>query len=166
MDIYISGRISGNPQHEQEFRKAALELSMAGHKAVVPQDIPPHEHDGPCPASYASAPGGHSAACYLRTDLSFMLTCDAIYLLRGWEKSVGARLEFSVAAMCGLTILYQEASELYKRLAVANIVNPGPPVELHVGPIAERYRDTHLSGPPVFEGDASQLHRRRYEGDE
>jgi hypothetical protein len=44
---------------------------------------------------------------YLKTDLQQLLRCDSIYMLRGWRKSKGARLEYYVAKALGYTILFE-----------------------------------------------------------
>lgn len=36
--------------------------------------------------------------------------CDGILMLRGWEQSKGAKLEFDVATSCGLEVWYQYRS--------------------------------------------------------
>ena len=36
-----------------------------------------------------------------------LVNCDAIYMLRGWEQSKGARAEHAVAVWIGLEIMYQ-----------------------------------------------------------
>lgn len=110
MKIYVSGPISGYADGNVDAFKAVRRvLERRGHDVVVPHDVPAHAHEGPCPPSYARGVGvDHtSAACYLRSDLRALLDCDAIYMLRRWELSVGARLEFEVAALCGLTIFYE-----------------------------------------------------------
>lgn len=111
MKIYISGPISGyENSNRPAFNQTALAVRALGHLPVIPHDIPPWPHDGPCPRSYAMGGNGdspHSAACFLRGDLSFMLrVCDALLMLKGWEASVGARLEHQVAASCGMPIYY------------------------------------------------------------
>jgi hypothetical protein len=105
MSIYISGPIAGYPAFKEVFESAAKHLRFLRFDVVNPVDVPPHEHEGECPKSYVTA-NGHSAACYLRTDLKALLDCDAIFMLSGWENSIGARLEHSVAAHCGLKIYY------------------------------------------------------------
>ena len=40
----------------------------------------------------------------LRADISELLSCDALLLLDGWQRSPGARLEVEVALQCGLTV--------------------------------------------------------------
>lgn len=43
----------------------------------------------------------------LQRDLNAIFDCDCIYMLRGWEKSAGAKLEHELAVVLGMTILYQ-----------------------------------------------------------
>lgn len=113
--VYIAGPISGMPEgNEPAFRAAAERLEAAGHVVHVPFDIGawPHENE-PCPTGY-TAERGHSSACWLRGDLvRMLLDCDAIYCLRGWERSRGASLEHRVAVECGLTVLYELESDLH-----------------------------------------------------
>lgn len=106
MKIYISGPISGHEDlNLPDFRSAATGLEGLGHKPVVPHDILPWVHDGECPPSY-TRDDHHTAACYLRGDMVELLQCDGILMLLGWEASVGARLEHSVASHCGIPIYY------------------------------------------------------------
>jgi hypothetical protein len=103
MKIYLSGPIAGYPTFKEVFKSAVVHLSYMGHDVVNPCDILPYPHTGECPPGYSTA-NGHSSACYLRTDLEALLMCDAVFMLSGWERSIGARLEHSVAAHCGLMI--------------------------------------------------------------
>jgi hypothetical protein len=105
MKIYLSGPIAGHDNFEKVFALAQKNMQYLGHEVVNPTDIAPHNHGGECPKSYVAAKG-HSAACYLRTDLKALLDCDAVFMMNGWENSIGARLEFSVAAHCGLYVYY------------------------------------------------------------
>jgi len=111
--IYVSGPINGRlAGNLPAFRFAERELVELGHEVVVPHDVAPHEHAGECPVGYAEPhsvdfPEHTSTACFIRGDLRALLDCDAIYMLRGWERSVGARLEFDVAATSGLHVVYQ-----------------------------------------------------------
>ena len=40
-------------------------------------------------------------------NLSMVCQCTAIYMLRGWENSVGARAEHATAVWCGSNIIYE-----------------------------------------------------------
>lgn len=42
----------------------------------------------------------------MRRDLAALLTCDAMAMLDGWQKSAGAHLEMHVAHRIGITILF------------------------------------------------------------
>ena len=43
----------------------------------------------------------------LKRDVDLIFGCDCIYMLRGWEKSEGARMEHALAISLGLGIHYQ-----------------------------------------------------------
>lgn len=108
--VYVCGPMSGYElRNESAFRAAARRVVEAGKLAVVPHDLPPMDHDGLCPRSHqADTTGDHGVACYLRADLVHLLRyCDEVYVLRGWEASVGARLEVQVAAACGIPLTFQ-----------------------------------------------------------
>jgi len=109
--IYVCGPMSGYVDHnEPEFRATQELLSGPGTTVVVPHDLAPMNHDGLCPRSHAGATstGDHGVACYLRADLvHLLLYCDVVFVLRGWEASVGARLEVQVAAACGIPLEFQ-----------------------------------------------------------
>ena len=103
MRIYLSGPIAGIDGFEKRFDRWNRYLSNFGYEVVNPCDILPYPHAGDCPPGYVTA-NGHSSACYLRTDLEALLMCDAIFMMPGWEYSIGSRLEHSVAAHCGIKI--------------------------------------------------------------
>jgi hypothetical protein len=108
--LYVCGPMSGFDQlNEPAFRAAARHVTERGQLAVVPHDLKPAEHEGPCPRSHTSqVTGDHGVACYLRVDLAhILLYCDGLYVLRGWETSVGARVEVQVAAACGIPLEFQ-----------------------------------------------------------
>lgn len=110
---YISGPIAGHEDAEKNFRVAQRFLEKCQWTVVIPQDIPPWSHDGECPPGYRSSPDApHAAACNLRGDIIVMLECDVVFMLPGWESSVGARLEMQVAAACGLPIRFLSKAEL------------------------------------------------------
>lgn len=107
--VYIAGPIAGKVDgNKPKFDLAERELNALGYEAVNPHNIAPYWHGGSaCPKNSPVGEEGHAAACHMRTDIAALVTCDIIYLLEGWEDSAGARLEFLVAQMCGLRIIYE-----------------------------------------------------------
>lgn len=93
MKIYVSGRIKDYDDYLQHFQEAENYLRLSWDEVVNPCTI-----DHPENATYED---------FMRGDLKALLDCDAIYMLSGWERSVGARCEHMVAAMCGLQIMYE-----------------------------------------------------------
>lgn len=91
--IYISGGISGHPLEERRavFTRAEEELRGRGYDPVNPFNN----------GVSLDAPYGD----HMRTDLRMLLSCDGIYLLRGWMSSRGACLEHDVAAACGMEVI-------------------------------------------------------------
>ena len=104
---YIAGPIAGVPDFRERFAAAVPAVEALGYEVVNPCDITPADHEGECPPGYdpGEDAGGHtSSACFMRSDLRVLLDCDAIYLLPGWVRSRGARVEALVARACGLRI--------------------------------------------------------------
>ena len=90
--IYISGKITGDPNYREKFAKAEEEVKAKGYMVMNP----------------AILPEGFSWVDYMEISFAMMKACDAIYLLEDWEDSAGACLERQKARDDGLTIFYQK----------------------------------------------------------
>lgn len=91
--IYISGPIKDTPDHLKRFAAGAQWIDGMGFTAVNPCCLE-HEAD----ATYED---------FMREDIRALLDCQGVYMLKGWEKSAGARAEHLVAVMIGLPIAYE-----------------------------------------------------------
>lgn len=99
--IYIAGPMSGYPgMNFDAFNKKAAELRKNYKLVVNPVDINPN-------------PDADWSDC-MDADLDALSECTHIYLLKGWSKSKGARIEYKVAKILGLTI-HSEDYEEYAR---------------------------------------------------
>lgn len=96
MKIYVAGKISGLPRNEVEakFEQARKRLVENGHSVFVPTVLP----------DYADVP--HSD--YLRICYAMIDVCDAVYVLKDWKDSNGARLELNYAKCNGKEVMYEE----------------------------------------------------------
>lgn len=88
--VYISGPVTGRDMTEckVDFNSAELWLTGLGYDVVNP-------------LSYGVIENG-SWEDYMKKDLKMLLDCEYIYLLDGWEKSKGARVEYNVAFDLGI----------------------------------------------------------------
>lgn len=101
--IYISGRITGNKNFEQDFQKAEEELLEKGYKVIInPLNLDEQVKKEVKNPTYTD---------YMRQDIEFLILCDEIYMLRGWWRSKGARLERHIAKVLGMKIIYQKRGE-------------------------------------------------------
>lgn len=92
---YISGKISGLPYQIAVWEFAQAERLLLRHGQVFnPINISPLKE-------------GKLWKDYMIDCLSVLLECDAIYMLRNWKDSKGARIEHAIATELGLKIIYQ-----------------------------------------------------------
>ena len=93
MKIFISGPITGNVSKNRcRFAKAAAKLRKKGHAVMNP----------------AVLPDGFEYKQYIAICMKMIDCCDAVYMLKGWEESWGARQEYKVARCRKYKILMEE----------------------------------------------------------
>ena len=100
MIIYLSGKITGTPDYEDRFKAAELELRKLGHIVINPVEIGK--------ALEQSVPFDLWHDDYMAIDLHFLKRADAIYLLKGYENSMGAREEHTKAVAWGKRVYFEE----------------------------------------------------------
>lgn len=112
MRVYIAGPISGRSLEEarEHFDNGAEKLRRAdnGYLPINPMDVAPR-CGGACKGGTLERLGDHhSRVCYLKYDLMALLECEAILMLDGWRKSVGATKEMEIAVHCGMPVLFED----------------------------------------------------------
>lgn len=80
MKVYIAGPISGNDDYKEQFKRAAAKMESLGFDPVNPAE-------NTC-ASYRD---------YIVLGIRQLSECSAIYMIKGWQDSKGARAEREVA---------------------------------------------------------------------
>ena len=104
--LYLAGPMRGKPNHNiKNFNLAAERLGIMGWNVINPADISRefgllYEPDNP-----------RLLRAVMDAELAAIPHLDAIYLLRGWERSEGARAELKVAIENGKQILLEGAEE-------------------------------------------------------
>ena len=106
--VYLSGPIAGVPDFRDRFAAAgeAARAKLGDVEIIDPCDVAVLSHDGvPCAPGYSAGENaGHSSACFMRTDLIALLTCDEIWMLPDHGRSRGATVELAVARACGMVV--------------------------------------------------------------
>lgn len=99
MKVYLSGRITGNPDYTQQFDKAEAELRAKGFEVVNPVRHGWHEND-----DYDGM---------IAIDLAKLSKCDAIYILdNGSEQSRGVHMELIFARYLGKFTFWEKRGDL------------------------------------------------------
>lgn len=96
--VYVAGPMTGYPElNFPAFHAAAAWLRGLGYHVENPAEI-------------NADPAAAWVDC-MRADIARLVTCDRIYLLHGWQKSRGAKVEFDLAVVLGLEVLFQWPGE-------------------------------------------------------
>ena len=109
MKIYVAGPMSGYSLYNfPAFDAAALKLRREGHEVVSPAELDRiahvHEFTENLPPNFMREA--------MRRDLDAICDCDAIYLLKGWEKSSGVTVELALANLLKLTVVKEENHDM------------------------------------------------------
>lgn len=100
MKVYLSGMITGDSNYRQKFKAMAEELLSYGYVVFNP----------------AVLPDGFDYEDYMDFDLLILSRCDAIFLMRDWKNSPGAKRECEEAKRLGLQILTEEDLRIRRTL--------------------------------------------------
>ena len=94
--IYISGPISGHDIEERRAAFSAVErmLREEGLEVVNPLKV--------------AFPEDCTHEQYMRVDIALLIGCDYIYLMKGWDESLGASTESVVAYSAGIEVYANE----------------------------------------------------------
>ena len=93
--VYISGKITGTDDYLQRFERAEKHLNNMNITDVIN------------PAKVNSYLPELSYNQYIKMSLCMLEMCDTIYMLKNWENSVGAKLEWEFAKANNYKILYE-----------------------------------------------------------
>lgn len=104
MKIYISGAITGTDNYIERFAKAEKELTEQGYSVVNPAKV------------NAQLPEDTTYEEYMAMSFAMLDICDSVFMLDGWEKSKGAKMEFERAVKNGLNIIYQTMPEWQQKI--------------------------------------------------
>lgn len=102
MKIYISGAITGTTDYVSRFAKAKWLMFQRGYnpkQVISPIDI--------C----FDIPDGSKWETYMKKCIHHLAICDRIFMMKGWDKSRGAKEEKRIAEMLGLEIEYEECGD-------------------------------------------------------
>jgi hypothetical protein len=102
--MYISGAISGI-----NYDIAAANFADAEERVINWQYVPIN------PLKNGLQKDSHWTE-HMMADLAMLLTCGAIYMLEGWEKSDGAKIEHTFAKKMEIPIIYEKRPHTYQHL--------------------------------------------------
>ena len=104
MIIYLSGKITGDWDYKEKFRKKESVLICAGHAVLNP----------------AKLPEGMPREKYMPICLAMLDSADAIYMIGDWQESEGARIEYKYAIYQGKAAYFEKPMELKELEEIKN----------------------------------------------
>ena len=91
MTVYISGPITDVPDYKEKFGLIEASLKLEGYETVNPSNVNLGEN-----ATWEE---------YMRHDIKLLCDCDAVFMMKGWQRSKGARVENYIAKKLGLLVI-------------------------------------------------------------
>lgn len=88
MNIYIGGKITGDPDYYAKFQKLADYYAGTGHAVLNPAELPE----------------GMSELQYMSICIQMIFAADKCVFLPDWQESGGARIEHALARYCHIPI--------------------------------------------------------------
>ena len=97
---YISGPITGTEDYMERFAEAEKRLSKEFYSVINPTKVNAQlpEND----TTYQE---------YMKMSLTMLEMCDYIYMMNGWQSSIGACLEYQYAKTLRKFIIFQEGEK-------------------------------------------------------
>ena len=90
--IYIAGKITGDKDYRAKFCLADVRLRIEGYKVLNP----------------ALLPDGLERRQYMDICFAMIRQSDAVYFLKDWKESEGAKIEHALAEYEEREIIYEE----------------------------------------------------------
>lgn len=107
MLVYIAGKMRGKPYYNfPAFDLKQKELEALGHRVISPANLDRAYGFDPFKGDSAEAGSDFDMKAAVRRDVEALLQCEALILLEGWETSVGATGEVSIAKWVGIPVYY------------------------------------------------------------
>jgi len=130
--VYIAGKMRGIKYYNfPAFDKAKERLESCGMEVVSPADIDRENGSDPMrmpeDTDWNTVPKGFDFDGCVRRDVDAILSCDAIYMLDGWQDSKGATAEKALAEWRGIHVMYESVdmeSELFPSDSKARLTYP------------------------------------------
>lgn len=94
--VYISGPITGTDDYMERFKSAEDLLKVDGISVINPAAV---NDNLPEDTTYEE----YMKMCYVMMNM-----CDAVYFLKGWEKSIGSNREYGYAIAKSMAIIMEE----------------------------------------------------------
>ena len=103
MKIYISGKITNDPDFKEKFKKAVYYL-IENKEILFPEENE-ISYFNPAEVTLTGTPTWQD---YMKYDLKILIECNAIFMLKDWKESEGAKLEHHIAEKLNMKIIYQK----------------------------------------------------------
>ncbi len=97
MKLYIAGPITGVSDYKENFAKMEQIAKDDGYDVINPARI------------LCEMPESTTHKEYMEVCFTLLTQADAVIFLKGWENSIGAKMEFDFATRSGKTICFEAA---------------------------------------------------------